>query len=210
MKGTTHRTRIENRDERLDALSRGHRAIEKNARRLQNISGAVYMIVMINECLNTYEFTPEGLDAPGFMRLYAALCAHLEDQTTLSIPVDFQETVRRFRETNTLQEEMTFVAQLESLGVDPDSLARLTEVLLKRAVIASSDGLADNADLRPEAVLKKSLASWVNTFIESEELWQREAARMRQHGYVRACDERSRDPECSGEDALSETDAICA
>ena len=82
------------------------------------------------------------------------LSAHLEDQTTLSIAVDFQETVRRFRETNTLQGEMTFVAQLESLGVDPDSLARLTEVLLKRAVIASSDGLADNADLRPEAVLK--------------------------------------------------------
>mgnify|MGYP000205127840 FL=1 len=75
MKGTTHRTRIKNRDERLDELSRGHRAIEKNARRLQNISGAVYVIVMINECLNTYEFTPEGLDAPGFMRLYAALCA---------------------------------------------------------------------------------------------------------------------------------------
>ena len=75
MKGTTHRTRIKNRDERLDELSRGHRAIEKNARRLQNISGAVYVIVMINECLNAYEFTPEGLDAPGFMRLYAALCA---------------------------------------------------------------------------------------------------------------------------------------
>ena len=66
---------------------------------------------------------------------------------------------------------MVFVDHLESLGINPDSLAHLKEVLLKRAVIASSQGLADNADLRPEVVLKTSLVSWVNTFIESEELW---------------------------------------
>lgn len=189
--GSTHRERIEDRTKRLHVLGCGHRAIEKSARRLQNVSGAVYMIIMINECLNAYEFTPEGLDVPGFMRLYAAICAHLEDQATVNIPVDFLETVQRFRETNTLQDQMVFVDQLESLGINPDSFAHLKEVLLKRAVVASSQGLADNADLRPEVVLKKSLVSWVNTFIESEELWQRQAAEMRQREYVQECKDAS-------------------
>ena len=86
---------------------------------------------------------------------------------------------------------MVFVDHLESLGINPDSLAHLKEVLLKRAVIASSQGLADNADLRPEVVLKTSLVSWVNTFIESEELWQRQAAEMRQREYVQGCKDAS-------------------
>merc|ERR1712070_605596 len=76
-----------------------------------------------------------------------------------------------------------FVAQLETMGLDADLLSHLKEVLLKRAVIASSEGLADNIDLRPDVVLRSSLTSWVKTFNESES-WQGQAANMRQRGYI--------------------------
>ena len=185
--GETHRVFIEDKAERLKALNRGHHAVENAVLRLEDISGAVYMVIMINECLNSYEYTPQGFDVPGFLRLYAALCAHLEDQVTATIPVDFLETVERCRETNTFQDEMGFVAQLETMGLDADLLSHLKEVLLKRAVIASSEGLADNIDLRPEVVLRSSLTSWVKTFIESEESWQGPPANMRQRGYIQKC-----------------------